>query len=736
MMRANLWLGLSAGLLIAACSADKPATGLTGGAFGGGSAAGGSPAGGSAGAGAPGGGTLGGSPAGGSDGSLGGTGGGIAAAGGTSAGGGVAGVLPPTSTDYVKDATGESGLDRATIDTLRAGGSGCSIKPIYPYEGTVFPGGLVSPPIMWNGGADAVYVRMQYERVTHLDFQFAAGRSNPGELRIPQAYWNEITRRTQRTPLLVTLTVKSGGTLSTCQTRWTIAQGNMVGSIYYNTYNHPEAGGVGAILRLTLGGAAAQRYLREPLGAPPSGPCLSCHSVAASGSVLGASTHIYLPPWSYTAQSYTLGDQPNPPPRADIKDATFGALTPDGSAILRMGNPDCTHGANGFPRSKNNFPLLLGPMQATLIDTASGQPIAASGLTAENYMWMPQFSPDGRQVVFNHARADGSGGTERRELAIMDYNPSTHAFSNLRPLVTRQDLATHAVVSPSLNYEPLLLLEAEAATIGGLFAVPGLDGCVNVVPAGVGAIPGGSCTGPCYPAWPFFTPDGSGVIFSMISEPDFTVAFPGRDRAAKSELWYVDVLSRKMFKLEKANTGLAPGDSLANYYPTVLPVQVGGYFWVFWTATRDFGHHALTPPAEAFINDAFGSSSATEAFRKRIWVSAIRAGGVSELGSSIDADPSFPGFYLEGQSETGNTRAFATLNPCKPSGNECTSGLDCCTGFCSVQPGAASGTCVEKVECAKTNERCGNGVACCPPSTPSEPMNSCIGGYCGFLILN
>jgi hypothetical protein len=728
MMRVNLWLGLSAGLLVAACGADRPSTGVPGGAGAGGGTAGGSPAGA---AGGPGGGTLGG-VAGGSDGSLGGTGAGIGG-GGTSAGGGVAGALPPTSTDFMKDATGESGLDRATIDGLRAGGSSCTLKPIYPYEGTVFPGGLVSPPIMWNGAAEAAYVRLQYERVNNFDYQYAVGPSNPGELRIPQADWDQITRRTQRTPLVVTLTVKSGGALSTCQLRWTIAQGNMVGSIYYNTYNHPDAGGVGAVLRLTLGSSAPLLYLREPIGVPPSGPCLSCHSVAASGSVLGASTHIYAPPWSYTAQSYTLGDAPNPPPRADIQDATFGALTPDGAAILRMGNPDCTEGANGFPRSRNNFPLLLGPNQATLIDTSTGQPINAPGLSAENYMWMPQFSPDGRYIVFNHARPDGSGGTERRELAIMDYNAATHTFSNLRPLVTRDALAASGVAQPSLNYEPQLLLEADLATIGGLFPVPGLNGCTNAVPAGVGAIPNGSCTGPCYPAWPFFTPDGSGVIFSMVSEPDFTVAFPGRDRASKSELWYVDVASRKMFKLEKANSGLAPGDSLANYYPTVLPVQVGGYFWVFWTATRDFGHRPLTPPAEAFINEAFGSTSATEAFRKRIWVAAIRAVGGSELGGSIDADPSFPGFYLEGQSETGNTRAFATLNPCKPTGNECTSGLDCCTGFCSIQPGAASGSCIEKVECAKTNERCGDGVPCCPPSGPNEIANSCIGGYCGFF---
>jgi hypothetical protein len=189
-------------------------------------------------------------------------------------------------------------------------------------------------------------------------------------------------------------------------------------------------------------------------------------------------------------------------------------------------------------------------------------------------------------------------------------------------------------------------------------------------------------------------------------------------------------------RMANANKGLKPGDSLANYYPTVLPVQVGGYFWVFWTSTRDFGHRDLSAPPDAVATDIlFGSFTASEAFRKRIWVAAIRPSAGGELSGSIDTDPSFPGFYLEGQSETGNTRAFATLNPCKAVGNGCASGLDCCTGFCSIQPGAPEGMCSEKTSCAKTNEKCAGDSDCCPASS-DEPQNVCIGGFCGFLILN
>ena len=71
--------------------------------------------------------------------------------------------------------------------------------------------------------------------------------------------------------------------------------------------------------------------------------------------------------------------------------------------------------------------------------------------------------------------------------------------------------------------------------------------------ADVAAIPGGSCDGPCYPGWPFFTPDGRGVIFSLISEPDFAVAFPGRDMPSKSELWYADVGAGTLMRMANAN---------------------------------------------------------------------------------------------------------------------------------------------------------------------------------------
>jgi hypothetical protein len=444
--------------------------------------------------------------------------------------------------------------------------------------------------------------------------------------------------------------------------------------------------------------------------------------------VLVASYHNYAPfLQEFRVDKFNVTADAQPAPAGTLHNANFGALTPDGSRILAMGNPECTAGSDTFPRRPNNFPLVEGADVARMIDTATDQVMNAPGLDAANYMWMPQFSPDGDKVVFNHAKA-GSNGTDRTELAIMDYNYDTNTFSNLRVIVRAGEFAPG---KPAGDYAPL-----------GAGAGPqpyGVNMCADPAPgdaaSAVGTVVGGSCDGPCYPAWPFFTPDGKGVVFSLTSEPDFAQAFPGRDVPAKSDLWYVDTETLEVVRMDNANRGLQPIDEINNYYPTMLPIAVGGYYWMFWTAVRDYGHivHGRDPNAP--------SNSVLEAEKKRIWVTAIKPKAMLDPNDELNpppgplTDPSAPGFYVDGQSISGNVRAFAALNPCLDNGATCTSGLDCCCGYCTVPDGAATGTCsCEPPACAKTNEKCETSADCCPPEG-DEPQNSCIGGFCTYIVV-
>jgi hypothetical protein len=81
-------------------------------------------------------------------------------------------------------------------------------------------------------------------------------------------------------------------------------------------------------------------------------------------------------------------------------------------------------------------------------------------------------------------------------------------------------------------------------------------------------------------------------------------------------------------------------------FPTISPIQAGGYFWVFFTSRRTYGN-AITQVVD-------------DAVTKKIWVSAINI----RPGADIIEDPSNPPFYLPGQEDAaGNVRGFAALEP-------------------------------------------------------------------------
>jgi hypothetical protein len=667
--------------------------------------------------------------------------------GASGAGGGVF-VMPPvvdSSADaFKRDDTGVSGLAPQTIDMLRNGSGMCNVNVTYPYEGTIFPGALEPPIVMWEGAADAAYVRFAYAQSDKVDYEFAVGAVNPGELQIPRDAWNEITRRTNRANLNVTLKVLSGGNVSSCELHWRVAAGNMIGSIYYNTYQAPaDLGGVadqGAVMRLPLGDKAEiYKQFTGPINViPAEGPCYSCHSVSFNGTTLVASYHDYFLK-EFHVEKYDVTQATQPEAKGTLDNATFGALTPDGTRILAMGNPQCTAGSDSFPRRPNNFPLVEGPAVARMLDTTTGADTNAQGLQGDYYMWMPQFSPNGDKVVFNHGKPGGSG-SDRSELAIMDYDYASNTFSNLRVIVSGPMLPGAA--TPSLDYAPAPALAGPVPCGANMCGGDNGETCnpdevaIPGIPGDTGALPGGSCSGPCYPAWPFFTPDGKAVVFSLISEPDFTNAFPGRDLGSLSELWYIDLDTMETVRLDNANRGRFPADALANYYPTVMPVALGGYFWVFWTTVRDYGHKLAGRGTDGDLPVA-----GLEAVKKRIWVSAIRAKAmgddeVMETPGPL-TDPSAPGFYLAGQSESGNVRGFAALSPCLEVGATCGSGLDCCCGFCNGAQGGATGTCsCDPPMCSKLNEKCKTDADCCPAEGPDEDTPSCLGGFCGFVVVD
>ena len=567
-------------------------------------------------------------------------------------------------------------LGASVHQSLAGGGNAAGMRWLYPYDGTVFPVGLPAPEMQWeqSGNADAVYVRM---RSSLFDYTGCFGANPARRLALPANIWALAGEQGQggSDPVTVELTVMSGGTvMGPITSTWTIAQGKLQGVLFYNTYTSPQAGDNGAVMRLRLGDLQPSVFLTEPPITPasiiPTGPCWSCHSLSASGTMLVAQRHQY-PGGPYSSASFDLAANPNPTPTSRtvsidglVNEMGLGAVYPDGSKVLTMGSPGNSSGFLLFPDAIGNVPGMLGPKPSKLLNTRTGAEIPMTGWTVQ-YAQMPSFSPDGSMVAFNWYD-NGQG----HSLAVANFDGATNTVSNVRVVYQNATL---------------------------------------------------------FPGWPWITPDNKEVVFVLGNTPDYVSSYPSRLTLAQSDLWTVDIATQQARPLNRANGYGAGGgatylprptrDEHLTYFPTMSPVASGGYFWVFFTSRRTYGN-IITQPGE-------------QAITKKIWVSAvnIRAGDAAPI-----ADPSHPPFYLPGQEEAaGNIRAFAALEPCRQDGNACDTGIDCCGGHCYngtcglPPPPPPMCNAPPPPECYQIDERCNTASDCC------DTEAFCIGGYCTLI---
>ncbi len=174
--------------------------------------------------------------------------------------------------------------------------------------------------------------------------------------------------------------------------------------------------------------------------------------------------------------------------------------------------------------------------------------------------------------------------------------------------------------------------------------------------------------------------------------------------AADGRLYLVDVAQKGQVELALANQGNVPQDQDRNYEPFALPIPAGGYYWVVFTSIREYG------------NMHQGG-----AVRKQLWVAAISPGGA--------LDPSHPPFYLPNQTDTKNERGYWALDPCKPKGESCQTGDECCDGFCrpsDENDPSSPKVCGEKQGCSQVSEKCTTNLDCCSHETGIQ----CLGGFC------
>jgi hypothetical protein len=565
---------------------------------------------------------------------------------------------------------------------------------LYPYDGTVWPRGLLAPLLQWRstlGDVDAIQIELS---TTTDSFSWKGTFGRPEILQqtggpfirhpIPQSVWNMATNSAGGADkLTVKLTVaKDGLAYGPISQTWTIAAARLSGVIYYGSYGTRLAenftGAVGgngkfgaAVLSIRVGDTSPK------LTAGKSGPaseCRACHSVAADGSRL-------------------ISQQ-----GANNSNSSLYDLFPD-----MVVESNLAIGAT-YPGMYHDGSMALSPSSQLLPLPDNAVPLPSTGLTTyATNIGTPTFAPDGTLIAFN-PMASPMLANPRQKLVVMSFDAMTSTFSD--PVVVADYTNMAAERRPGW---PAFFPDGKSVVFHEQIAA-GADG------NGLGELR---------------TRKGAKAFLAWTNVTDASSVTPLNRLNGKDELGvsYLPKLEQPIVmgctgdNVQVGNIDADHGDDVnLNYEPTVNPIASGGYAWVVFTSRRLYGNVATIPP---FCSDPRGVDLVENITTKKLWVAAI------DLNAQPGADASHPAFYLPAQELlAGNTRGFWVLNPCKSSGVGCSAGDECCGGYCQPETDGGPLVCLDDLpegQCSQPAEKCTEDADCC------DNEDVCLNGFCTVL---
>lgn len=149
------------------------------------------------------------------------------------------------------------------------------------------------------------------------------------------------------------------------------------------------------------------------------------------------------------------------------------------------------------------------------------------------------------------------------------------------------------------------------------------------------------------------------------------------------------------------------GGATNSYYPTFSPFDEGGYYWLAFFSTRDYG------------NAQVGTRGTG---RRQLWVAAVSS-------SPGAADPSNTAYWLPQQDVSRqNMAAFWAEEACLADGRTCAASGECCSGFCRDTGGGPVCVPPDTVPCSMVGEACSIDADCC------EGEGTCVANRCSTLM--
>ncbi|HET6583638.1 MAG TPA: hypothetical protein VFG69_09325 [Nannocystaceae bacterium] len=292
----------------------------------------------------------------------------------------------------------------------------------YPNDATVFPVGLPSPVLQWNGGGAMDLYKIHIDSPT-FEFTGFASIPAPGRYALPIApkdVWDKLTGSVAAGDVTAELQRHDGTQAYLPVVRsWTIADADLIGVVYYWEVNQ------GNVVRLFLGEEAPESFLQKP----PGVTCVACHSVSADGSTLVGAFHGGYSPWG----TFATGDGASI--YATDLASGFEAISPEGDHVVWG--------------QSNDF--ASGPDPHLALSTKTDSTVLATLPTPGGSPVHPAWSPDGTRIAYG-VRTDGTWlDFNNSSLWVTDVDTVTPGFANavqLVPGMANRPTTTYPTWSP------------------------------------------------------------------------------------------------------------------------------------------------------------------------------------------------------------------------------------------------------------------------------------------------
>jgi hypothetical protein len=291
-----------------------------------------------------------------------------------------------------------------------------SVVWAYPYNGTVFPKGLLAPEMMWNGtgAGDKYYVHVTSK---YADFEFFTTADPPSRYTLDDSSWQQLTESGPGGDVAVHVARMPAGAATAAVVAnhtWKIANGSLRGTVYYWSNN------LGRVVRIKPGALKPDDFL--PAAAQDG--CSTCHAVSANGStlVIGGDTTASVVDLLTNTVSLKLGDVGKP-----VRNWAMAAISPNGKVLIENAAP------------------LPGPPGGSdgMWDVATGTKILGTGLDNVQ-LDMPAFAPNGTKIAYVDHASHG--------LNVYDYDAATNQVQNAVGLVPQGgDANLNAIAFPSVS---------------------------------------------------------------------------------------------------------------------------------------------------------------------------------------------------------------------------------------------------------------------------------------------